>query len=161
MVNKEMNLAKLKNIVDILNQKPHVMSDEYRVDLVIIEWLDEGKTDFLIAGLEDTLNACDKLRAKGFSPKLVKAVKWRTTLTDLLDLEIIHRMRIVAREIEKNDYIITADAESLAKGVRELNIKSEHWPDLPTSCESEAYSESISTEEDGQGIPTETSEEQG
>lgn len=130
MVIEDLNLDKLKNIVNILNQKPHVMSDEYRVDLIIIEWLDEGKTDFLIAGLEDTLHACDKLRAKGFHPKLVNSVKWRTTLTDLLDLEILHRMRIVAREIEKNDYVMTADAESLAKRVRELNIKCEHWPEI-------------------------------
>jgi len=130
MVNKDLNLDKLRNIVDILNEKPHVMSDEYRVDLVIIEWLDDGKTDFLISCIEDALHACDKLRAKGFDPKLVKSVRWRSTLTDLLDLEILHRMRIVAREIEKNNYLMTADAESLAKGMRELNIKCEHWPDV-------------------------------
>lgn len=68
----------------------------------IIEWMDSGKICSAILDENLLANRGDELRDAGFAPKIVRIMKVRNTILDILDQELLLKMQTAIKNEELN-----------------------------------------------------------
>ena len=91
-------------------------------ELVAVEWDGLEGIEFKIIDVKYVLSLVDSLRENGFQPRLTKVMICNNTLEDIIDQELLYRMKLEAEKenkIRNNDWTIPNFFKEL--GVRTLS----------------------------------------